>query len=150
MTKTTKKIGTSGQAKQFTHEELDVAVMSLFDIMGRLLLDTLFIPLGEFAQSINEGNEMHGDGLDVGIERRYLTPDVLNALKILNSEVEMPNLEITDKGFSYEAQGVPVRVKFIERKYGFFKNPDVRMYMTEEFRMPNPFDAYWKVRSIVQ
>ena len=45
---------------------------------------------------------------------------------------------------------VPVKLTIISHYYPFFMNPDVRYYMLTEFRIPNPFNAYWEERDKIE
>lgn len=134
----------SGEEFKFSQEQLDKALLDSFDLMRRILLETTCIVLGETAKCIYENRGLNCDGIDLGIEKRYLGPEVLSTLK------DWATQEITDNGFTYEVEGVPVRVKFIQRKYHFFKYPDMRFYGPETYKIPNPFSAYYKMRHLIK
>ena len=91
---------------------------------------------------------MTGDGIDVGIEKRYLTKEVMSTFKTYR-----PNAIITERGMTYISQyetcDVPIRIKFIGRKYKFFEHPDTAFYLAGNYKIPNPFDNYYKARFII-
>ena len=54
--------------------------------------------------------------------------------------------EITDKGFEWDVNGVPVRVKFVTRDYDYFRFADIKVYGPEQYKIPNQWDRYWAER----
>ena len=134
----------NGEESKFSQEQLDKALLDSFDLMRRVLLETTYFVLGETAKCIYENRGLDSDGIEVGIEKRYIGPEVLSTLKDWATE------DIGDNGFTYEFEGVPVRVKFIKRKYHFFQYPDMRFYGPEVYKLPNPFQNYWKARFLIK
>ena len=112
--------------------------------MSRALLDPLFLVLGETARCLKEDTVLVGNGIDVGIEDRYVDSSLLGIVK------EYAHAVVTDKGFIYDFNGVPVRCKFIKKKYECLAFPDVKFYGPEQYRIPNQFEKYWKMRFIIQ
>jgi len=133
----------NGEPK-LSQEQLDKALLDTFDLMQRCLLDTTFIVLGDAAKCIKERRGLDCNKLEFGIEKRYLTPEVMSTLK----EWVKGGLFV-DNGFSYVFEGVPVRFKFIKRKYKFFENLDSQIYMPEWYKIANPFKNYWKARFLI-
>lgn len=136
----------------FSQDELDTAllgapnqgvegVLQLFDRHG---LDRNLIMLGHTAEEIKNDQRLSGESVEVGIEQRYLTPEVISTLKV------MGGIEDPTKDFTFNVGKVPVNVKVITRRYKFFENTDPHMYVVEFVRLPNPFDTYWHARGIVQ
>ena len=120
-------------------------MLDVFDLMQRCLLDQNFITLGDAAKCIKENRGLDCNVLEFGIEKRYLTPEVMSTLKEW-----VKSGQFTDKGFMYTFEGVPVKFKFIVRKYAFFKNLDLRIYSPEWYKIANPFSNYWKARYLIQ
>src|SRR3990167_9282819 len=135
--------GQSGQLK-LPQEQLDKALLDAFDLMQRCLLDTTFIVLGDAAKCIKERRGLDCNKLEFGIEKRYLTPEVMSTLKEW-----VKGGQFVDNGFSYVFEGVPVRFKYITRRYRFFKNLDSQIYMPEWYKIANPFKNYWKARFLI-
>ena len=140
--------GLSGEreiSKGAWQEKLDKALLDAFDLMQRCLLDMNFIVLGDAARCIKERRGLDCNKLEFGIEKRYLTPEVMSTLKEW-----VKGGQFVDNGFSYVFEGVLVKFKFIKRKYKFFENLDSQVYMPEWYKIANPFDKYWKSRFFVQ
>ena len=138
--------------KQFSDPELREALLHVEDIMGRALLELDMVVLKDTAKSMKEGLELYGDGIDIGIDERYIIDNTIGILKVLrDAERLIPEgTEFTKDGFEYEYHGVPIRVKFLHRRWPWFQNPSEAFYYTGNYRIPNPFDKYWKARFIVR
>ena len=126
---------------KFTRTQMDFALLETFDLMQRVLLDNKFVIVGEAAKCIRERKWLDCDGIDVVIEKSHVIPEVISTLK------DWATKDITDKGFEWDVNGVPVRVKFIEGKYDYFKFADMRVYGPEQYKIPNQWDKYWAERS---
>ena len=125
--------------KEFTREELDNALIDLDDLMHRTLLQDQYVLLKETAKALYDRVWLYGDGIDIGIEDRFLTKEVMTTFK----EYFIPRMgEITDDGFEFKINDIPIRVKFIHKKYDFFKFFDRRVYGPEDYQIPNNFEAY--------
>ena len=138
------KLSTELSTPKFTLEELNKALLEGFDLMQRVLLDTTYIVAGEAAKCLKEKRGLDCNGLDFIIEKRHVTPFVVSTLK------DWTKSDITDKGFEYKVGNVPLRFKFVERKYEFFKFADTVLYDPEIYRIPNQFDRYYKARFLIQ
>ncbi len=126
-------------------EKLDAALMDIWDLASRCLLQKIFLILGETGLAIKEKRALNGDGIDVGIPQRYLTKEVMSTLHTFH-----PEAEFTDKGMTYVHFEVPVRIKFIQNNYKFFQHPEAVFYAAEDFQIPNPFSNYYRSRFIVR
>lgn len=129
---------------KFSLEELNKALLESFDLMQRVLLDTTYVIAGDAAKCLKEKRGLDCDGIDCVIEKRHITPFVVSTLK------EWVTPDVTDKGFEYKVGNVPIRFKFIERKYDFFKYPDTVFYAPEIYKIPNQFEKYYKARFIIK
>ena len=135
----------SGEQFKLSLEQLNKAMLDVFDLMQRCLLDQNFIVLGQASKCVKENRGLDCNVLEFGIEKRYLTPEVLSTLKEW-----VKGGQFTDSGFTYIFEGVPVKFKFIARKYQFFKNLDSKIYSPEWYKIANPFNNYWKARYLIQ
>src|SRR3990167_2880955 len=81
---------------QFSQEQLEATLLDCFDLMGRALLDSLFLVLGDTARCLKEDKLLEGNGIDIGIEDRYVDNALLGIVK------EYTNATVTDKGFTYD------------------------------------------------
>ena len=62
----------------------------------------------------------------------------------------VPNIEMIPGEWQFEKFGVPIRVIVVERKYHFLQNLDLRMHLSSEYKIPNPFNKYWQARYLVK
>src|SRR3990167_2372577 len=146
-TQSNKKNGSNGPSlTKFPQVEVLAALYDMDDLMNRCLAHTFYLTLGDIGLSMRDNVDFEGGNLEFGIERRYLTPEVMDTLHNFTA----PDTEFTDKGFSYTFGRIPVKVRFIERQYNFFKNPEKVIYGVTEFQIPNPYDNYYKTRWIIQ
>ena len=116
--------------------------------------------MGDTAKGAKEG-KLYGDKIEIGIKKKYLTRDVMSALKThLQYAVDRgysEYMEIGEDMIRYSVKqnksdplGVPVECKVIHRNYQFFKFPDTVVYNYDEFKTPNPLDKYYKARFIIR
>lgn len=87
--------------------------------------------------------------IELGVQRRYMTQSGKPMLEGLFNMYHV-NPEWNDSLIRFTKDEVPVFIKIIERKYGFFQNLERIFYRTMEFDIANPFDNYWKARHIVK
>ena len=52
-------------------------------------------------------------------------------------------------GAEFEHEGVPIKLKVIKKNIEFFSNPDTMFYRGREFRVPNQWDKYWRMRKVI-
>ena len=139
--------GRSGQNLiKFSPDEIREALNFVDDLMSRAVIQTSYLALGDVGRAIKENTEFDGQELEFGVERRYVTPEVLFTFKSYTPQ----DTTFTEDGFSYKVGRVPIKVKFINRRYEFFKYPEKLIYKSGEFQIPNPFGKYLKARWIVQ
>ena len=132
-------IGTDG----FPEDALNKALQHAQDIFDRIGLPYLL--LGDAVEGITRRNSLHGaKKIEIGVEERYLIPEVLSSLKTLMGDIK------TSYGFGYQFDRIPVEIKIIKRRYKFFKNPDLIIFKLQEYRIPNPVEDYLKARWIVR
>ena len=131
--------GTNGeQSKTFLPTELEVALLASYDLMCRGLIQEQYIAVGETAKCIKENLLLKGDGLDFVIPKKQVTPSVVSMLK------EWATPEVTEKGFTYQINGVPLRFKFLKNQYDFFRFADIKVYGAEQYKIPN--HEYWNYK----
>mgnify|MGYP001579537877 CR=1 FL=1 len=130
----------NGEQSKFTRTQLDFALLEAFDLFQRGLLDNKFVVVGEAAKCIRENRWLECDGIDIVVEKRLMTKEVVSMLK------DWATKDITDKGFEWDVNGVPVRVKFVTRDYDYFRFADIKVYGPEQYKIPNQWDRYWAER----
>jgi hypothetical protein len=130
------KLRTSS-ADQFPGDQLERALMDAEDLMARI--QTPFFVVGEIAKQMVANERLTADGIDIAIRRNELTQDRLSTLKSLE-----PNIQVTEEGFSYTWDGVPIRIKIVEPENELFQRADRVWYNAWEYQIPNPFKEYLK------
>ena len=128
----------------FSQAELERALLEFHDLMARCLLQDEFIVLKDSAKALREQRGLDGNGVDVGVKKKDLNQGVMNTLK------EYATKDIQDDGFTWHFDNVPVRVKFITRNYSFFQNLDLAWNGPEVYKIPNPFEKYYKARFLIR
>ena len=129
----------------FKSIDLMRALYDIQDILERALCP--FILLGDTARSIQDKEQLEGDGIYIGVIKKNVTKEAMSTMKFYLEHSKQ--VDFTDNGFTYEWNGVPINVTFIKKHYEFFDRPDFRFYMASEYSIPNPLDAYWKVRHFI-
>lgn len=143
----------SGKPQQMTSIKLNpldvnAAMRDLYDVAERAMLP--YVLLGDAARQLFDGvdgfngNDIKVDKLEWGMFEKNLTPEIKSLFLVWRFEPWL------DKGFKYEFQGVPVYVHVITRKYKWFDVPDMKFYGPDFFKIPNPFEKYWKARFIIK
>ena len=134
-----KKIPTNGMS----HERLQVALLDVQDRLDRASIP--FVVVDYTAEQIRqELPHLTLDKISIGVERKHLTHTCFSILKGL-----IPKLETKGNTLYYEVNNVPIVIRIIERHYKVLERPDVRFYYLGEFRIPNPFDKYWKIKDFL-
>ncbi len=130
-------------ALTFTSEEN--ALYFLEDIMGRCQIP--FVLLGETAREVyhNLDADLNNPKIEAGVKQKDLTESGFKTLKMFLP----PKTEITDKSIKFTQKDTEVEIKIIKKKWKFLENPDTIFYRLAEFRIPNPFTKYWKVRGLL-
>lgn len=150
--------------KSFTQAELDYALYDVEDMLQRMLIP--FFLLKTTAACIYHDEPLSGKGVYVGVFNREINDYRHRLLNELIAKAE-EGAEINDKGFSYKAEGVPVQVTFVHGDYDFFGNFTERSYLNQSvegivkaegsgrltdlsYKIPNPFEVYYKQRHVIE
>ena len=133
----------------FSLDQLNLALREVYDLFEYYP----YLLLGDTGKGAIDGR-LYGDKITIGIEKRYLTKEVRDAIKThleyLVDRKYSDYMEISDDLIKYSYNGVPIECKIIHRKYPWFKYPNAIGYNYDDFKVPNPFDKYYKARFIVQ
>lgn len=129
-------------ALTFTSEE--DALYFLEDILGRCQIP--FVLLGNTAREIyyNLDADLTNPKIEAGVLKKDLTESGFKMLKMF-----LPQAEITKKSIKFFQKDTEIEIKIIKGNWGFFKNPDTVFYRLTEFRVPNPFKIYWKMKGLI-
>lgn len=144
MTPTEKLSLSSEELTDALSGRLNRGIEGVQDLMERGLVEDNIMLLGDTARAVVDRKPLYGDCLEVGIERRYINPLVASVFK------QYMGAEDPYHSFTFYIGKVPVKVKVIEKVYGFFKNKQIVNYDYRYFQVPNPFEKYWKARFIIQ
>ena len=126
----------------FTNSE--TALHYLEDKFERAMIP--FVLLKNTAKNaVQNMNFDQDDPVEVGVVRKDYTESGRSILKML-----LPEAEFGEDDIKLEHEGAPVHIKIINRNYKVFSNPDTVFYGVTEFRVPNPFKDYWKMRHLVR
>lgn len=124
-----------------------MALRDANDVFERAMLPAIL--LGDVAYQVKMekrdgfSDTVSVDHLEWGIPKKNLTQEIVSLFKTWG-------FTPTDTGYEYTIQGVPVKIKVYERNYNFLTNPDLVFYGVDEFKVPNPFEKYWKVRNLIK
>jgi len=143
-----KTAGTS-QSKttvNFSHDQLYAAMRDAVDLLDGCHVFPFL--MGEAARCAWDDKELVAEEIVFGLRRAEYTDVVKSILKTLRAEPRY-EIKVTDDGATYKVEGVPVRVKVINRKYEFLQNLDRKWYQFDEYLFANPFEKFWKARFIV-
>ncbi len=143
---------------KYTGEQLDAALYNVGELLGMCMVP--YILLKETAKDVAAGPERlnEGTGIYVGIPKNSVTPELKSLIRTFKDHVDLTygnqgrivDFKEDENGYSWMERGVPVYIQIIHRSYEFFKRPDFKFYRLEEYRIPNPFDKYWKARFLIQ
>lgn len=124
--------------------KVNSAMRDLYDLGERIQFFPIL--LGETARQIRDNPDhtfnLKVDKIEWGIFEKNMTAEIKSLFKTYN-------FKENEKGYEYEFEGVPVQIYVIKKHWRFLDNLDMRFYKTDEFRLPNPFKAYWPARYLV-
>lgn len=112
--------------------------------------------LGRCAEDVVKSNTLwpNAVGIELGAEKKYFTQEVLSTLRTVAAGVDMnygiKEFVMDDYGCTWQYYHVPISLQIIHRKYSFFQNLDFAWYKAEEYKVPNPFQTYWKSRFLIK
>ncbi len=146
MTKQKKLRGLTGIQNEthFTHQQINDALLFLEDVMERA--QTPFFLLEGIAKEIHDNIPYFSlNQIDAGVLEKNVQETGRSMLKIV-----IPNIYINTNTISFKHNGVPIVVWIIHKRWKFFQNPDTIFYGITSFKIPNPFDRYWKSRFLIK
>lgn len=135
---------TSSPLTKLPHDELHEAILYVQDILGRCLCP--FFLLDETAEQMRiEMPTLSLSEINVGVKKSEWTAEAQSTFYSL-----VPGAEGMKTITTFTYNNVPVNIWIIQNHYTFFDHPDTKWYYTSEFKIPNPFDLYWKSRFIIK
>ena len=171
MTKNTSSYSTNGKGfnqVEFTTQQLDEALYALWAMMDTCWFE--WYVTHDTAKALRDKQPLYGNKITGAIHKRHVNATFKSVIKKylddwkrspatgdkMTVDATIPDYIFNDKEISFTYKGVPVEVKILDRRYNFFKNPDIVYYeyggrqMADDFRVANPFAKYWPTRFIVK
>lgn len=136
---------TLSSQNQTNYPSSEEALYFLEDIMGRSMVP--FFLLGDCARAVKDNqDQIINQPIEVGILKKHYTEFAKSILPMF-----LPSDTLyTDSHIKFTQAGTPVTVKIISRRYKVLDRVDHVFYRITNFSIPNPFEEYWKIRSIVR
>lgn len=145
MVKTTTTLRSS--KKYFDHQQVFEALQATDEILERCQLN--YFLLENLAEQIylNVPFFKNIEEITLGIQRK----DWTEVSKSLIRSVHLKDLMIEEDAIEFKnPNGVPTVIWIINKRYEFFQRPDLVWHSYTQFRVPNPFEKYWKVRFLIK
>lgn len=125
---------------------INAAMRDIYDIGEKIQFFPIL--LLETARQVYDYNNDFYKSLDVpkidwGIFEKNVTPEVKSLFKTWN-------FKENEKGYEYSFENIPIQIHIIRKKWPVLENLDMRFYKIDEFRIPNPFEKYWRQRNLVK
>lgn len=152
----------------FTASQLNEALYALWAMMDTYWYE--WYVTHDTARAIRDKKPLSGNKVTGAMHKRHVNQEFKSVIKkylenwakhpmwgdkqLVDSKIE--DYTFDDEGITFTYKGIPVELKFIDRKYAFFNNPDIVYYeyngeqLSDDFRVANPFEGYWKARFIVR
>jgi hypothetical protein len=126
-----------------TNLNINAAMRYIYDQMESCLIVN-YVILGEAGLAIYEGRQVPSDieVIEVGISHGQMTPEVLSLFK-------QWGYVANKKGYETTFEGTKIQFIVMKRKYKWMQHVDVRFYDVDEYKIPNPFSEYWKIKQLV-
>ena len=134
-----KKLKPNGVSPQrtFDGERLKKALLFWDDVAERCLLP--FCVAGQTARDMVDEKELSGGEVSLAVQKKHLTHEVWSTLRTL-----VPKHTLIDNRIELIYEGVPIRVEIKENDDPYITNPDFKFFWSWEYKIPNPFEEYWK------
>ena len=153
---------------QFTSQQLDEALYALWAMMDTYWFE--WYATHDTARALKDKQPLYGNKITGAIHKRHVNQEFKSTItKYLNDwkrgpmwgdknsiDAKIDDYTFDDKQIAFTYKGIPVELKILDRRYNFFKNPDIVYYeynglqLADDFRLANPFDRYWPARFIVR
>lgn len=111
---------------------------------GEWLLEGASLPvivIGEVAERLKNNKPLDNvQEVEFGIRESALSKYALSTLKTWLGE----NWQET------ENEGVPIHFRVFKNDRGLLKRPDMASFWGGWYKIPNPFEKYWKIRGLLK
>jgi len=124
--------------------KLDSTLDYCFDMLGRAQVE--FMLFGDTAYSIINNLPPKYQKITLGVMKHDMTEFGRRILTLTT-----PGIVDTGSKMKFTSpEGVPVEIRIVHKDYRFFDNPDSVLFRADSYKIPNPFDTYWKVYRLIQ
>ena len=134
------------------NKEPDILDVTKLDDVLYWLEDTMmhcqmnYILFGDTAYSIYNNTFPKYNYISIGI----LEPDFHTfGRSMLQSITGVEDLTIETNKVKFKHDGIPVHIRIVRKDYPFLNNPQTITYKFDSYRIPNPFEDYWKIYRLV-
>lgn len=117
--------------------ELRDVLMWTEDVMNRCSIP--FIVLGSAAYQIYHDEPLNVPKITIGVMKNNAIPECTSLLKACD-----PTIEMNMDGWTITVGSAKVQAVIMKKNHPTMKDPDVHWYWVEPFKIPNPFEEYWK------
>src|SRR3990167_8250556 len=128
-----------------TGEQINKALFWVDDLLDRCQIP--YVIVGDIAKQLYKNNDaskqLNAHKIEILVKNGNINPMTKGLLKTFVPWIEF------GKKILLEFEGVSIEIKVLKRKYQFIEYPDLRFYMSDEYKIPNQFDRYWKARFIL-
>lgn len=134
----------------WTSVDFQKAMLDVADLCEKCHFN--FIVLGDLARAMkdNRAEGFNGEKIEIGMFKSQLVPEVKSLFKTWG-------FKSTVRGYLYYFTPpikwdirIPIHIKVIRNSYSFFSNPDIGWFGVDDYKIPNPFEEYWKMRNKIK
>lgn len=101
-----------------------------------------YVVLGQAAYDIKHNLPISTTKIVFGMLQRYNIRELVSMLPIV-----IPDLEVTTDGWRITKDDMSIQIKILTKNYPTVMDPDIVFYEHWRFRLPNPFNEYWKLEN---
>jgi hypothetical protein len=124
---------------QLTHDQLLKALYWVFDLFDRALIN--FFLVGKTAECVVFKKQLEGDCIEVGVRHNEWKS---GSLRIIEA---FALADKVDKKYAlYTYNNIPIIVHILE-DHPTITSPDMVLYQSEYFRIPNPYKEFLEVKN---
>jgi len=124
-----------------TNNKVEEALFFIEDIFERAMVP--FVVLGKTSRQVVDNKPLEGI-IEIGVRKQDWTDGGRSTVKML-----IPQVKTNERLQTFEHEGVWIKLRIIHKKYKVLNTPDNVFYGVTNFRIPNPFEDYWKFRRFV-
>lgn len=125
---------------KYPHLDLLQTLFYMEDVLDRAQVP--FLVLKDTAKSVYEESDLK-EPIHIGIMRKHLMKANVSTLKSL-----LNGANFDDGKLTVIHNNIPIYIDIIDMNLSFFKYPDFKFYYITQFRLPNPFPNYYRMKDV--